>query len=955
MLYLQTERELIKKKYSFAIISLKTMTTKSVQRIILPLIFFLSVNIIGHAQKKVFSSLQKFPVNLTPSIEILRDSTAKLKLEQVATMKFKEHDKNYFIFPYSDDVFWVRLTLTNSDLPNKDWHIMWSNPLVEQLDFYISDSLTHGFLHKQQKIITSERDKKFIQQDPKFDFSLEAQETKTIYIKLTSKRGHYGTLKLYSTKAYYQSRIDDFAGEGFLNGLIFFRLFLVLALSFFIIKNLPFRLYSLYTVIRTFNYWGYLNIAGPLFTDNPDMAKKIDFLFYNSGTFGAGIFILTGFVINKLPKWNIASIGVILAFNAFINTIIFFDYQWYWLKAGAYTIVFSAFYYIVMYVYCVIKKIQFAKYYAILFIIGLSSTFLLYVRLLGWIEYQPIYVLSYYFFLGEIFIFVFFLGRIIRDSELYKAIVEQKLNFNLEQNKRLTELDNLKTTFFTNISHELRTPLTLLVGPLADLAQKFPSEWSVSVMQRNVARLQRLINQLLDLSKLEAGKLDILIRQDDMAAFLRQIFASFESLAQSKQIIFQYNQSQHKRNAYFDANKIETITINLLSNAFKFTPQNGRILVNVNYEETKVKINIKDFGIGISAEKLPFIYDRFYQANTNEQPSQAYEGTGIGLALVKELVEILKGSIAVKSIIDEGTEFEILLPIDKATWNNKQIITDDYQIKLDHTFEFDENTEVNLVETNRDIPVLLIVEDNTDLRSFIKHIFADKYQIIEAVNGQKGFEKAIELIPDMIITDLMMPVLDGIGFCKELKSEFRTSHIPVIMLTAKATNDDRLKGLELGADDYLTKPFDANELKIRVKNLITQRENLRLRYSKSSTLTEINDEPLANAQLPVIDEKFLQKTKTVIDKNLDKSTFDVEAFAEEMNMSSVQLRRKLKALTNETVTEYVRNYRLDIAADMLKSKAATVSEIAYRVGFESLPYFSKVFNEKFGKTPSEWK
>jgi signal transduction histidine kinase/DNA-binding response OmpR family regulator len=931
------------------------MTIKRVQPIKLLFILLLFVNNIGYTQQYAFSSTQKIPINLTPSIEILRDSTAKLTLEQVATLKFKNHDKPYFIFPYSDDVFWVRLTLTNTNFPNKDWHIMWSNPLVEQLDFYISDSLTHGFLHKQQKIITSERDRTFIQQDPKFDFSLEAQQTKTIYIKLTSKRGHYGSLRLYSTKAYYQSRIEDFSGEGFLNGLIFFRLFLVLTLSFFVIKNLPFRLYSLYTVIRTFNYWGYLNIAGPLFTDNPDMAKKIDFLFYNSGTFGAGIFILAGFIINKLPKWSIVSIGLILAFNAFLNTIVFFDYQWYWLKAGAYTIVFSAFYYILMYVYCVIKKIQFAKYYAILFIVGLTSTFLLYVRLLGWIEYQPIYILSYYFFLGEIFIFVFFLGRIIRDSEQNKAIFEQKLTFNLEQNKRLKELDNLKTTFFTNISHELRTPLTLLVGPLADLAQKFPSEWSVSVMQRNVARLQKLINQLLDLSKLEAGKLDIVIRHDDIAAFLRQIFASFESLAQSKQIIFQYSQSQYEREAYFDANKIETIVINLLSNAFKFTPQNGRILIDVAYENTKVKINIKDFGIGISAEKLPFIYDRFYQVSADEKSSQAYEGTGIGLALVKELVEVLKGNISVKSKIDEGTEFEITLPIDETTWKDKKIATDEYAVKLDHTLELDESIKADLVQNTKDIPVLLVVEDNTDLRDFIKRIFADKYQIVEAVNGQKGLEKAIELVPDMIITDLMMPVLDGIGFCKELKSEVRTSHIPVIMLTAKATNDDRLKGLELGADDYLIKPFDANELIIRVKNLIAQRENLRLRYSNDSTSTEVSAERQDVVKLPTIDEQFLQKAKIVIDQNIGQSAFDVEAFAEELNMSSVQLRRKLKAITNQTVTEYVRNYRLEIAADLLKNKVATVSEIAYQVGFESLPYFSKVFHEKFGKSPSEWK
>lgn len=927
------------------------MTTKKRQFIGFLLTIFMLIRNDGYTQEITLSSTQKLPYNITSSIEIFKDSSAKLTLEQISTQKFKKENKGYFIFPYSDDVFWVRFTLKNTDFQNNDWLLEWSNPLVEQLDFYISDSTGKGFLHKQQKIITSERDKKFIQQDPKFAFEMHPQQTKNIYIKLTSKRGHYGSLRLHSTQSYYKSQLDDFSGEGFLNGLIFFRLFLVLTLSFFIIKDLPFRLYSLYAVIRTFNYWGYLNIAGPLFTDNPDLAKKIDFLCYNSATIGAGLFILVAFSMNKLPKWSSIVIFSILVFNVFINTIIFFDYQWYWLKAGVYTIVSSSFFYIILYIYCLVKKIQFAKYYAILFIIGLSSTFLLYVRLLGWIEYQPIYILSYYFFLGEIFIFIFFLGRIFSDSEQNKRHTEQQLNFNLEQNTRLKELDNLKTTFFTNISHELRTPLTLLVGPLADLGQKFPNEWSISTMQRNVSRLQKLINQLLDLSKLEAGKLDIVIRQDDMAAFMRQILASFESLAQSKQIIFQYNQNLKEKEAYFDADKIETIITNLLSNAFKFTSQNGRILVDVIYETAKVQIIIKDFGIGISSEKLPFIYDRFYQVSADSHSPKTHEGTGIGLALVKELVEVLKGNISVKSEIDKGTEFKISLPIDKTTWKDKTIIIEPYQIKSDHELVIDKAQEPNFVEENKEMPLLLIVEDNIDLREFIKRIFAEKYQIVEAVNGQKGLEKALELIPDIIITDLMMPVLDGIGFCEGLKSDVRTSHIPVIMLTAKATNEDRLKGLELGADDYLTKPFDTNELKIRVKNLVTQRENLRLKYSQQ--LMAVAIEPLV--KMSMMEEQFLQKAKVIIDENLDQSAFDVETFAEKMNLSSVQLRRKLKALTNQTVTEFVRNYRLDLAADMLKNKVGTVSEIAYRVGFESLPYFSKVFQERFGKTPSEWK
>lgn len=915
------------------------------------IVFVISLLKESFSQEISLSSSQVLPTNITTSIEIFRDSSAKLSIEQITKQKFKKHQKDYFIFPYSDDTFWVRFTIKNTDTQNKNWLLIWNNPLVEQLDFYISDSTSKGFLHKQQKLITSERDKKLIDQDPKFAFQLSPHQTKKVYIKITSKRGHYGILYIHSKESFYNYRLEDYSKQSFTNGLIFFRLFLVLTLSAFIIKDVAFRLYSFHTVLKTLAYWGIMNIMGPLFTDNPDWAKRIDFLCYNSITLGSGLFILFTLAKNKLPKWHSYLIFSIIGFTIFIDTIVFFDYQWYWLKAGLYTIVGSTIYFITLYIYCIVKQISISKYYAIPFILGLISYFLINVRLLGWIEYKPIFDLASLFFIAEIFVFVIFLGRIFRNVERNKLLAEQQLNFNLVQNNRLKELDNLKTTFFTNISHELRTPLTLLVGPLAELSQKFPNEWSVSVMQRNVARLQKLINQLLDLSKLEAGKLDVIIRQDDIVTFINQILASFESLAQSKQIIFQYNQSLKEKEAYFDADKIETIIINLLSNAFKFTPQNGRIVVNINYETDNVQINIRDFGIGISAEKLQFIYDRFYQVNAENNSHQNHEGTGIGLALVKELVGVLKGRISVKSEVDKGTEFEINLPIDKTTWKDKKVVTDPYHRKIDAELEVDTIQESSFAEENKEAPLLLIVEDNTDLRNFIKRIFIDKYQIVEAVNGQKGLEKAVELVPDIIITDLMMPILDGVGFCKELKSDVRTSHIPVIMLTAKATNEDRLKGLELGADDYLTKPFDANELKVRVKNLIKQRENLRVKYSQATI--EIAVEP--SIKQPTMDEQFLEKAKSIIDQHLGQSAFDVEAFADKMNMSSVQLRRKLKALTNETVTEFVRNYRLDIAAEMLQNKQGTVSEIAFRVGFESLPYFSKVFLEKFGKTASEWK
>lgn len=918
---------------------------------LITIFYFLGQNI--YSQPITLSSsdfsAQQTSFNLTPFIAIFKDTSTRLSLQQVVGQPFQKHQKDHFIFPYSNDVFWVRFILKNKDIQNKDWWIEWGNPLAEQLDFYVLDSSQKQvFLHKQQKIITSERIKPLIAEDPKFALQLASQQTKVVYIKLASKRGHYGSIRLYTKESYYKSQINGFAGQGFFNGLVIFRLFLVLILGFFVIKDLAFRLYSLHTVIKTFAYWGFLNIAGPLFTDNPDLAKKIDFLFYNSITLGSGLFILLTLAIDKLPKWHSFLIGGILIFTVLDGIIVFFDYQWYWLKAGLYGIVFSSMYFMLLYIYCLVKQIPIGKYYAIPFILGLLSYFLLYVRLLGWVEYSPIYGIAYLFFLGEIFVFVLFLGRIFKNVEENKLVAEQKLHFNLEQNTRLKELDNLKTTFFTNISHELRTPLSLLVGPLAELKRAFPNEWNISVMQRNVARLQKLINQLLDLSKLEAGKLEIIIQKADIVLFTQQLMASFESLAQSRQIIFNYSQNIKEKEAYFDADKIETILINLLSNAFKFTPPNGRVIVDTNYSDTQVQFTIKDFGIGIDPEKLPFIYDRFYQVQAKNQRND--EGTGIGLAIVKELVGVLKGKISVKSEPNRGTTFTIELPIDKATWKDKKITITPIPFQLSFPLDDEQIPVPHQIEEGKELPLLLIVEDNSDLRKLIKNIFIDTYQVVEAINGQDGLEKALSFVPNMIIADLMMPIMDGIDLCKGLKTDIRTSHIPIIMLTAKATLKDRLIGLELGADDYLTKPFEPDELLIRVKNLIKQRENLRIRYSQHTT--EEHSEAVVIA--PTTDEQFLQKAEKIIENYLSESSFDIETFATEMTLSPVQLRRKLKALTGQTLTEYIRNYRLRRAAELLQNKAGTVSEIAYQVGFESLSYFSKAFLEKFKKNASEW-
>ena len=542
---------------------------------------------------------------------------------------------------------------------------------------------------------------------------------------------------------------------------------------------------------------------------------------------------------------------------------------------------------------------------------------------------------------------IYYRQRVNKNQLTRKLIFEQK------EAERLAALNELKTRFFTNISHEFRTPLTLLLGPIDDLQKKYPQENIIVVMQRNLNRLQVLINQILDLSKLEAGEMKTSVQEVNLSLFLEHIFASFESLAQSKFIIFNHSQSHVQQFGKFDLDNLEKIVTNLLSNAFKFTPENGRIIVRVDYkiinEIGQLCIRIQDFGIGIPAERLPYIFDRFFQVDDSNQ--RQHDGTGIGLSLVKELINLLDGEIHVKSQLGEGTTFEVKIPfiaLNEPTQNSEKLVRKESVVL---SASFPEPIRKTVIETDKQ-NIMLIVEDNSDLRNYISSVFEDDYQLVTAINGEDGLQKTLQYIPDIIVCDLMMPKLDGLGFCDKLRNDERINHIPVVMLTAKASLSDKLVGLSKGADDYLSKPFNREELTIRVSNLITQRQLMREKFAmKLATHAEI----VKDVSVTTMDDSFIQKAKIVIDQNIDQSSFDVDTFANGMNLSSVQLRRKLKAITNQTVTEFVRNYRLELAAEKLRNKSGTVSEIAYQVGFDSLPYFSKVFLEKYGKTPSDWK
>jgi DNA-binding response OmpR family regulator/anti-sigma regulatory factor (Ser/Thr protein kinase) len=497
---------------------------------------------------------------------------------------------------------------------------------------------------------------------------------------------------------------------------------------------------------------------------------------------------------------------------------------------------------------------------------------------------------------------------------------------------------------FANISHEFRTPLTLIKGPIEKLEetqQNKISTTNIKMIRRNANRLLNLVNQLLDLSKLDSGKLQLNTAEGDVFKCLRAATSSFSSHAVSRNIDYQINIASSLLWASFDRDKLEKIVYNLLSNAFKFSLDEDKIIISTNYKNNQLELKVYDTGLGIAPEKLPHIFNRFYQVDDSYTKEKS--GSGIGLALTKELVELMNGSIYVESEVGKGSIFKVLIPLEE--------IRSHKSIKEDvHTpIVFNTSVEkISKTSIKKDRQQVLIIEDNNDMRHFIREQLVQEYNILEARNGKEGLQKAIKTVPDLIVTDLMMPQMDGITLCKKLKTNINTSHIPVIMLTAKAGIENKLEGLETGADDYLTKPFNSKELQVRVKNLITQRKQLRELYAKSVT---IDPKEIA---VTSIDEEFLYKIHALLEEQYENATFGVPQMQKELGMSKSQLHHKIKALTNHPPGELLRNFRLKRAAQLLVQKGENISQTAYAVGFNSLSYFTRCFKAYYKMSPTEY-
>lgn len=510
------------------------------------------------------------------------------------------------------------------------------------------------------------------------------------------------------------------------------------------------------------------------------------------------------------------------------------------------------------------------------------------------------------------------------------------------------EANKAKLQFFTNISHELRTPLTLIADPvnyiIHDDNLNSQQRSMLQIVQRNVLVLTQLVSEILDFRKVQNGKMELRLSDFNLAESMKQWIKLFSASAQKKHIAISMD-APDTIMLRADQDKIERICYNLLSNALKYTSEGGEITLTAKEENGRVMISVADNGCGISSDELPYIFDRFYQAKN------AGRGTGIGLAIVKAFTELHHGEVSATSVEGKGSTFTIHIPV-----RQKGEVTNQPTEKIEQLVEPSSAKEVpnqarhidELIQPYQtDKPEVLIIDDNIDIRTYLRSVLSEKYNVSEAADGKVGLELARKIVPDIVLSDIMMPVMDGLAFCQQLKTDKAISHIPVILLTARSLDEQRAEGYEHGADAYLSKPFSLRLLLSRIDNLIESRKKLNQTWSKG-----VEDDEIGNISNE-IDKSFLKQLRKIIQENLANSDLSVEQIGDEIGLSRVQLYRKVKALTGYSPVEIVRKARLTRARHLLQTTERTVSEVAYAVGFSTPSYFSKCYKDEFGENPKK--
>lgn len=513
---------------------------------------------------------------------------------------------------------------------------------------------------------------------------------------------------------------------------------------------------------------------------------------------------------------------------------------------------------------------------------------------------------------------------------------EEKLSESEAQRKESDYLRKLQKEFFDNITHEIRTPLTLLLGPLEQVAGLAESEAARRLLlqaQRNGQLLLDLVNQLLDFARVDARAMRLYPQPIDLRDTAEQLAEAFRPFAAEKQIDLRLDLPPQLPGIFADPKLSSRIFLNLLSNALKFTPEGGRVVLSLSAKGNGVLLQVQDSGPGISAEDRERIFERFFQA----KESAAYQGTGIGLALTRAIAELHGGHVGIDSEAGQGACFSVFWPPSPPP----QHVAEDAAPRAEASVE-------NEAAADEEAPLLLLAEDNAEMRAYVQGILAQEFRVLAVENGRLALEAAEELLPDLLVSDVMMPEMDGYQLCAQLKSQKTTSHIPIVLLTAKASPGQRIEGIEAGADAYLPKPFQAAELLATLRNILAQRALMRERHREEFLLRPQQSKELS------MDEQFLAKVRDLIEAHIDDDQFGVEAMADDLAMSRRNLTRKLKALTGSAPAQLIRSFRLEKAIEMLRQQSAPIREVAMRTGFGSSSYFTNCFKQHYGKSPREY-
>ncbi len=541
-----------------------------------------------------------------------------------------------------------------------------------------------------------------------------------------------------------------------------------------------------------------------------------------------------------------------------------------------------------------------------------------------------------------------------------KARLKQKLELEYLETKRIEENNRAKLDFFTNISHEFRTPLTLILGPLQQILADYNGTnemyKKLLVIEGSANHLLSLINRLMDFRKLENDQVTLESANGNIVKFTKEIFLSFIEYAKDGGYDYTFETSDEEISVYFDRYKLERVFYNLISNAFRYTPKGGTINIKINHDHENLFIAVEDSGVGISEEHIDKIFDLFFEVPTHNQVQKNYnKGTGIGLSIVKNIVKLHKGSIDVTNKTSGGVVFKVTLPLGREHLLDSEIIPDfkisddiaQYTAQLEPS-ETIENEDIDDLIVNEEKQTILLVEDHKVLRKFMKNLLKKDYNIIEAENGKIAFEKALKFVPNLIISDVIMPEMVGTELCSKIKENLKTSHIPVILLTSRSSLVYKFEGLESGADDYISKPFNLMEFRLRVKNLLNSTERLKLKFSSEDSFIP------SEITVSSLDEELLKKAFKIVEDNISNEQFDIPFFCSELGVSRTMLFLKVKAWTNFTPNEFIHEIRLKRAAQLLEQNKLNVSEISYKVGFNNPKYFSKCFQKRYGETPSQY-